>query len=139
MRNLLELDRSCLSVIKVQVKVSLCEDHDQIIEPGQRFCLTTIQESPPALLFVIQRFQICFTFALLCCWQSSSGSRRCGCRGRGLCHPCGIFLHEDKKFIVMKKTPNMLIKKVPRVPRVWHIVIFWRERLKNTLKITRNM
>ena len=52
MRNLLELDRSCLSIIKVQVKVSLCEDHDQIIEPGQRFCLTSIQESPPVSLFV---------------------------------------------------------------------------------------
>ena len=104
MRNLLELDRSCLSIIKVQVKVSLCEDHDQIIEPAQIFCLTTIQGSPPVPLFVIHRLEICFTFALLCCWQSSSGSRQYGCRGRGLCHPCGFFLHEDKKFMVIKNT-----------------------------------
>ena len=70
-------------------------------------CLTTIQRSPPVSLFVIHKLQICITFALLCCWQSSSGSRQYGCRGRGLCHPCGTFLHENKKLMLIRQPPHM--------------------------------
>ena len=98
---LLKLHWSCVRIVEVSKgSLAISEHHHKVIEPEETSTIRTTES--------------CLTSVGRCCWQSSSGSRQCGCRGTGHGHPWVSTAAET-------------------LGTVWEVWLNWRKKLREGL------